>query len=429
MRRAKAASFLLLSLFGAAAAARDADTPADAAQIKRGEYLAIAGDCVACHTAPGGKPFAGGLPLQIPLLGTIYSSNITPDPETGIGKWRYEDFERAVRQGVSDDGENLYPAMPYPSYAKINDADMRDLYAYFRYGVAAVQSEPPPGTIRWPLNMRWPLKLWNLVFLKRGPYLPRGDMTPTWNRGAYLAQGLAHCGTCHTPRGFAMQEKAMDERGGGYLAGSTLAGWSAYNITSDPVSGIGSWKPEQIVQYLRTGSVPGVGQAAGPMGEAVQHSFSRMTEQDVRAIAEYLRTVPAVSTGAQRARHGWGTPATDVIALRGKPIETTIDAARLYLGNCATCHQADGRGTPDGYYPPLLHNSAVGARDTRNLVQVMLHGIERKAGDRHIGMPAFGRQLSDAQLAALANYVTRQFGDPATPALTADEIAKRRILQ
>lgn len=157
MRRAKAASFLLLSVLGAAAAARDADAPADAAQIKRGEYLAI----------------AGGLPLQIPMLGTIYSSNITPDPKTGIGKWRYEDFERAVRQGVSDDGENLYPAMPYPSYAKINDADMRDLYAYFRYGVAAVQYEPPPGTIRWPLNMRWPLKLWNLAFLKRAPYLPR----------------------------------------------------------------------------------------------------------------------------------------------------------------------------------------------------------------------------------------------------------------
>ena len=180
------------------------------------------------------------------------------------------------------------------------------------------------------------------------------------------------------------------------------------------------------MQYLRTGSVPGVAQAAGPMGEAVQHSFSRMTERDILAMAEYLRTVPAVSNNLERARQDWGKPATDVIALRGKPIETTIDAARLYLGNCATCHQADGRGTPDGYYPPLLHNSTVGARDTGNLVQVILHGIERKAGDRHIGMPAFGRALSDAQLAALTNYVTRQFGDPATPQMTAEGIAKQR---
>lgn len=418
------AFFLLLTSLATVASAKD--TPADTAQIKRGEYLAIAADCAACHTAPGGKPFAGGLPMPIPMLGTIYTSNITPDEKTGIGKWTYEDFERAVRKGVDDDGDNLYPAMPYPSYAKINDADMRDLYAYFHYGVTAVQNDPPPSTIRWPLNMRWPLKLWNLVFLKSEPYIPRGDKTPTWNRGAYLMQGLAHCGTCHTPRGFAMQEKAMDERGKGYLAGSTLAGWTAFNITSDPVSGIGAWKPEQLVQYLRTGSVPGVAQAAGPMGEAVQHSFSRMTERDILAMAEYLRTVPAVSNNLERARQDWGKPATDVTALRGKPIETTIDAARLYLGNCATCHQADGRGTPDGYYPPLLHNSTVGSRDPGNLVQVILHGIERKAGDRHIGMPAFGRELSDAQLAALTNYVTRQFGDPATPQMTAEGIAKRR---
>ena len=165
------------------------------------------------------------------------------------------------------------------------------------------------------------------------------------------------------------------------------------------------------------------------MGEAVQHSFSRMTMQDVESIAEYLRTVPAVSNNLERARQDWGKPATDVTALRGKPIETTIDAARLYLGNCATCHQADGRGTPDGYYPPLLHNSTVGTRDTTNLVQVILFGIERKAGDKHIGMPAFGRELSNEQLAALTNYVTRQFGDPATPGVTAEAIAKRRSLQ
>ena len=409
-----------------ALAQADMSEPAhDAALIKRGEYLAVAGDCMACHSTVKGKPFAGGLPLKVPMLGTIYSSNITPDPQTGIGTWTLNDFDRAVRKGVSKNGHNLYPAMPYVSYAKISDDDVTALYAYFKYGVAPVNQPQRPSNIPWPLNMRWPLTVWNWSFLKEGPYQPRTNQSVAWNRGAYLVQGLAHCSTCHTPRGFAMQEKALDETGSGFLSGSVLAGWDGYNITSDPTSGIGSWTQAQLVQYLQTGSVSGLAQAAGPMGEAVQHSFSQMSDTDITAIATYIRTVPAVSNGDSRSRSAWGTPATDAARLRGVALNEELDPARLYLGNCATCHQAHGQGTPDGYYPPLLHNSTAGASNPGNLVQVILHGVHRKAGDNDVGMPAFATELSDAQIAALTNYVTKQFGNPAAT-VNASDVARLR---
>jgi mono/diheme cytochrome c family protein len=398
----------------------------DPALIKRGEYLATAGDCMACHTAAKGKPFSGGLPLKVPMLGTIYSSNITPDAQTGIGTWTLADFDRAVRKGVAKDGHNLYPAMPYVSYAKIRDDDVKALYAYFEHGVTPVNQPQRPGDIPWPLSMRWPLTVWNWVFLKEGPYQAKPDQSVTWNRGAYLTQGLAHCSTCHTPRGFAMQEKALDESSSGFLGGSVLAGWDGYNITSDVNSGIGSWTQAQLVQYLRTGSVPGLAQAAGPMGEAVQHSFSHMADADIDAIATYIRTVPAVSDANPRPRSAWGNPATDVGRLRGVALSSdTLDPARLYLGNCATCHQAKGSGTPDGYYPSLFHNSTAGASNADNLVQVILHGVHRNASGNDVGMPAFAGELSDAQIAALANYVTTQFGNPAAKVSERD-VAKLR---
>nr|WKF61393.1 Fructose dehydrogenase cytochrome subunit [Paraburkholderia busanensis] len=399
----------------------------DPALIKRGEYLATAGDCMACHTTAQGKPYAGGLPLKVPMLGTIYSSNITPDVQTGIGNWTLDDFDRALRKGVSKDGHNLYPAMPYVSYAKVSDDDVKALYAYFRYGVAPVHQPTHAADIPWPLNMRWPLAAWNVLFLEHGPYRNKPNLSAEWNRGAYLVQGLAHCSTCHTPRGFAMQEKALDETGGGFLGGSVLAGWDGYNISSSANAGIGNWTQAQLVQYLRTGSVPGLAQAAGPMGEAVEHSFSKMTDADVDAIATYVRTVPAVDDGSKQPRGTWGKPATDVTRLRGVALETgTLDPARLYLGNCATCHQAQGKGTPDGYYPPLLHNTTVGAANPGNLVQVILHGVQRKTANNDVGMPAFATELNDAQVAALANYLTDRFGNPATPKVTVQDVAKLR---
>lgn len=385
----------------------------DAALVQRGAYLAVAGDCVACHSTAKGKPYAGGLLFQIPLLGTVYSSNITPDVQTGIGRWTLADFDRALRKGVSKDGHFLYPAMPYVSYAKTSDEDVAALYAYFMHGVAPVAQSQQASTIPWPLNMRWPLAIWNWLFLPDRPYQPKTNQSAEWNRGAYLVQGLAHCGTCHTPRGVAMQEKALDESTPGFLSGAKLAGWDAYNITSHPQSGIGGWTQAQLAQYLQTGSVPSAGPAAGPMSEAIEHSFSHMAPADIQAIATYLRSVPAVGDSAARPRNAWGAAASDVAQLRGGAPQATPDAAQLYLGNCASCHQAQGTGTADGYYPSLLHNSTLGADGASNLVQVILHGVQRKTPKTDVLMPGFAADLSDAQIAALANYLTRQFGNPA----------------
>lgn len=415
-----------LALPALAYADASADVPNDPGLVKQGQYLVVAGDCMACHTTAKGKPFAGGLPMKVPMLGTIYTSNITPDAHSGIGTWSLQEFDRAVRGGVSKDGRNLYPAMPYVSYAKISDDDVRALYAYFKYGVAPVDQTPKASTIPWPLNMRWPLAVWNWFFLKPGVYQNKPDQSVAWNRGAYLVQSFAHCGTCHTPRGFAMQEKALDESGSGFLGGSVLAGWEGYNITPDANGGIGGWSQAQLLQYLRTGHVAGLAQAAGPMGEAVQHSFSQLTEADVTAIATYVRTVPAVGNGEPRPRAAWGAPSTEVTQIRGVASDDTMDPARLYLGNCASCHQAGGQGSPDGYYPSLFHNTTVGASNPINLAQVIVHGVHRKAGDSDAGMPSFGYQLTDAQIAVLTNYLTKQFGNPAATQMSAEDVAKLR---
>ncbi|EON14935.1 gluconate 2-dehydrogenase (acceptor) [Pandoraea sp. SD6-2] len=361
------------------------------------------------------------------MLGTIYTSNVTPDPDTGIGNWTFEDFERAVRHGVSKDGSNLYPAMPYVSYAKINDDDVRALYTYFMHVVEPVKQVRRRSEIPVLLSIRWPLKIWNWLFLTDGAYEPKPALSAEWNRGAYLVQGLAHCGTCHTPRGIAMQEKSLDETGSSFLAGSVLAGWDGYNITSDSNAGIGGWTRQQLVQYLRTGSVPGLAQAAGPMAEAIEHSFSRMTEADIGAISTYIHTVSAVARGDEKqSRSSWGKPAENGLKLRGTaPPSSGIDPARLYLGNCATCHQMQGKGTPDGYYPPLFHNSTIGAPNPVNLVQVILNGVQRKVGSEDVGMPAFRHELSDAQIAALTNYLTKQFGNPAVR-VTEQDVAELR---
>ncbi|MCL6689810.1 cytochrome c [Pseudomonas sp. R3.Fl] len=406
------AALLLLPCLAQAAPALD---PAPPELLQRGEYLARAGDCAACHTAPGGQPFAGGLPLTTPL-GAVYSSNITPDPRTGIGSYSYEDFARALREGVARGGLHLYPAMPYTAYAKIGDADMQALYAYFlRGGVEAVAQANRDSDIPWPLNMRWPLAVWNALFHDDRPFQPNPKQSAAWNRGAYLVQGLAHCGTCHTPRGLAFQEKALDEKGSGYLAGAALGGWYAYNITSDTHAGIGGWSDAELAQYLRSGRLPGKAQAAGPMAEAVEHSFQYLRPDDLQAIANYLRSVRAVEDGERKPRFAWGGPADDVVTLRGEDFDaqTRDDGARLFLGNCASCHGWNGQGTQDAYYPMLSRNTTVGAQQPDNLVQVVLTGVHRESAGQEVFMPGFAGALDDQQIATLVNYLTAQFGNPA----------------
>lgn len=385
--------------------------------IEKGRYLAIAGDCKACHTAPGGSPFAGGRAMKIPVVGTLYSSNITPDIHVGIGGWTLEEFDRALRRGIGKDGRNLYPAMPYESYAKVSDADIQALYAYFLFGLKPIHDPPPQNEIPQPLSARWPLKLWNWLFVKQGVYKEKPEQSAAWNRGAYLVQGLAHCGECHTPRGIAFQEKAYDESGRGFLGGGpVLDGWQAYNITSDPDAGIGKWSEQQLFQYLKTGHVNRLAQAAGPMAEAIENSFSQMHDGDISAMVTYLRSVPPVGGKARAPRQSFGTPASDVVIKRGNPLlrdidpKLTADGARLYLGLCASCHGVAGTGTPDGYYPSLVHNTTVGAESDHNLRQAILQGVRRRAGTEDIMMPGFARTLNEQQLQKLMTYLREQFG-------------------
>ena len=399
----------------ASPAAEQPNPPTEKATIERGEYLAIAADCAACHTAPGGKPFAGGLPISTPL-GTIYSTNITPSAEFGIGQYTEGEFARALRRGIRRDGARLYPAMPYTSYAKFTDDDARALYAYFTKGVQPVGARAPETALPFPMNIRLSMLVWNFLFLDTHVFKPDPQQSAEWNRGAYLAQGAAHCGTCHTPRGFLMQEQA-----GRALSGAQVGPWYAPNITSDPATGIGSWTKEELAAFLRTGRLPGKAQAAGSMGEAVEHSFQHLMAADLDAIATYMRSVPPIHAPAGDSRFTAGRQFSGLGVQRGRAaITSNNDAnpggAALFQGNCASCHSAEGQGSKDGYYPSLFHNSATGAKTPTNLIAAILYGVDRTVSERQAFMPGFGghptdaNQLSDRDIAVLGTYVLTHYG-------------------
>lgn len=388
--------------------------------VKRGEYLARAGDCVACHTADKSRPFAGGLPINTPF-GTIYTPNITPDPDTGIGQWSDSDFMRAMHEGVGKSGERLYPAFPYTEYTRVTDQDVLAIRAYLNT-LAPIHYTPPRNELRFPFNLRWLMGIWNLFNFTEGRFVPDPKQSAQWNRGAYLVQGLAHCEECHTPRNLLQGLQTSDR-----FSGAVQAGWHAFNITPDRNSGIGSWSQDDIERYLSTGAVAGRANAAGPMGQVVEDSTQYLTGEDLQSIAIYLRSVPPVAGGEQRPRDQYGAPAADVTTLRGTEV-TGVNGAQLFSGNCASCHNWTGAGvgaSAPGAYPSLIHNSVTGANDASNLTMVILHGVERKTKDADVMMPSFADELTDDQIAAIANYVTKQFGNPGST-VTVDEVAKLR---
>ncbi|MGF6994219.1 c-type cytochrome [Paraburkholderia sp. GAS32] len=404
-----------------------AATPAAATSsdlVKRGEYLARAGDCVACHTADKARPFAGGLPINTPF-GTIVTPNITPDPDTGIGQWSDADFLRAMHEGVGKSGERLYPAFPYAEYTKVTDQDVLAIRAYLNT-LTPIHYAPPSNSLKFPFNLRWLMVFWNLFNFDEGRFVPDPKQSAEWNRGAYLVQGLAHCEECHTPRNFTQGLKTSSR-----FSGAVQAGWHAYNITSDKTSGVGNWSDDELVAYLSTGAAPGRANAAGPMAEVVTDSTQYLTHEDVRSIVTYLRSVPPINGGESRPRDQWGNPAVDdVTALRGTKINA-VNGAQLFIANCATCHNWTGQGvgaSAPGAYPSLIHNSAVGASDANNLAMVILHGVSRTTKQADVLMPAFGTQLTDDQVAAITNYVTKQFGNPQST-VTVDQVAKLRTQQ
>lgn len=398
----------------------------------RGAYIAREGDCAACHTADGGKPYAGGYPIRSPL-GTIYSSNITPSASSGIGGWSEKQFARALREGIAADGTHLYPAMPYDAYSAMTDGDVHALYTFLMHKVAPVDDKPAHETaLGFPYNMRWLMAGWNALFLDKQPFAPKPGEAPQIARGRYLVDVQGHCSSCHTPRNFFM---ANDKSA--YLAGAAVGGWHAPNITSDPVSGIGGWSTAELVAYFRNGHVDGKAQAAGGMAEAVEKSLSHLSDPDLQAIAAYLKTVPGQRTpGQTQASYTFGESAggyrfddarslsLEHQAAAARPDARTALARRadakdvtsgalLYESACATCHQPNGSGTADGYYPTLFHNSATGSHGADNLVMAILSGVDRVGADGPTHMPAFANDMTDTQVAAVANFVARTYGNPA----------------
>ncbi|WP_241030459.1 c-type cytochrome [Paraburkholderia sp. Ac-20347] len=394
----------------ASAPVADAPSSADQTLLARGRYLATAADCAACHTAQGGKPFAGGYPINSPM-GTIYSTNITPSTHGGIGDYSEADFSNALRRGVRRDGQHLYPAMPYTSYALLSDADVHALYTWFREAVAPVDATPPQTALPFPFSVRASMKVWNALFLDTKPFEADPQRSPLINHGAYLANALAHCAACHTPRNAFMGEDSAHA-----FAGGSLGSWYAPNISSDPVSGIGGWSDAELVQYLKTGSVPGKAQAAGPMAEAIDHSLQYLSDDDLSAIAAYLKQTKPMRDSETQPRFAYGTPMSEA-ALRGNEA-TPPRGWQIFSGSCAACHQVDGGGLHNHDYPSLYHNTATGAADPSNLISVILFGLQRDAHGKPAFMPAFGPsasftdRLSDQDVADVANYVLHQFGNP-----------------
>lgn len=371
---------------------------AGASLVQRGEYLARAADCMVCHTAQGGAPYAGGFAFTLPF-GTLYSTNITPDPETGIGAYSDADFLKALHRGVRRDGARLYPAMPFTSYTYMTDADALAIKAYL-FSLAPVHAPARPNTLMFPFNKRRLMALWALPFNPDRRFEPDSSQTPAWNRGAYLAEALAHCGECHTPRNLAY---ALDNRK--KFGGALTAGWRAYNISADKGAGIGGWSDDQIVSYLGGGHALGHGTATGPMGEAVDDSFSLLAPSDVRALAAYLRTVPATSSPGLPATLAPAAPASHRDGVQ------TADARgkRIFEGACASCHDWTGV-SPVTPLATLTGARAVNDPTAANVAQVVISGAVRRNPPGALSMPAFGAAYSDAEIAAVANYVTARFG-------------------
>jgi len=372
---------------------------ANATAAQRGEYLTRAADCVACHTTQDGQSFVGGRPFVLPF-GTMYSTNITPDKKTGIGDYTDAEFLRALRQGIGRDGKRLYPAMPFASYTYMTDADALAIKAYL-FSLQPVESAPPANTLSFPYNQRWLMGLWATFFNPDKRFAPNTERSAEWNRGAYLAEAMGHCGECHTPRNAAF---ALDNRK--KFAGAKQAGWVAYNISSDKQSGIGEWSPAEIAKYISTGHAAGRGTADGPMGEAVEFSLKYLTPSDVNALAAYVASVPptaskdqpVVKNAAAPADHNMGVAAS--IDPRGKEV---------YEGACASCHGWSGN-SPILSYADLTGSRAVNDPSATNVVQIVVAGTSRTNVHGDLYMPDFGNAYSDTEIAAVANYVTARFG-------------------
>jgi mono/diheme cytochrome c family protein len=383
--------------------------------LARGRYLAQAADCEACHTAEGGKPFAGGRPFQT-AFGTIYSPNITPDMKTGIGSWSDADFLTAVHEGRDKNGEHLYPAFPYAAYTYLTDQDVQAIKAYI-FSVPAVSNVAPLNTLRFPYNQRGLMAIWAMLYDPNKRFEPVADQSPTWNRGAYLVESLGHCGDCHTPRTLL---QALNNRE--KFAGGMAEGWRAYNLSSDPASGIGSWSQPELLQYLSTGHSMNRGSAFGPMAQAVHLSFQNLTPSDLTAIADYVRTVPPIASS--------DLPAPKLVRSSQYPTDDSADdkmatGRHLFAGTCSGCHTWTGANdfVP---YATLTGTRAVNDPTATNVALAIMRGASPLPASGAIAtMPAFGSVWNDDQIAAVSNYVIARFGAQPS-AISPAEVGKLR---
>jgi mono/diheme cytochrome c family protein len=377
------------------------------AEIERGRYLAQAGDCAACHTAEGGQPFAGGRAVPTPF-GVIYSTNITPDPSTGIGNWTSDDFYRAMHEGIAPGGEHLYPAFPYPWYTKLTRADVDAIRSYLAT-LAPVHEQNKPTELPWPFSVREVMSAWNALYFKQGTFQSNPQKSAEWNLGAYLVEGLGHCGACHSPKNFAGAPKRDKAFQGGYGEN-----WYATSLGGDLHDGLGQWSTDDIVQYLKTG-VNKRAAAFGPMSEVVHDSTQHLDEKDLHAIAVYLKDLPPHESPASAA--GGNTPDADRVA-RGHG---------LYIDDCAGCHMENGEGIA-GVFPPLKGNNVVQSKDPETVVHVILSGAKTavtRQDPTGLAMPAFDWKLSNEQVADLVTYLRSAWGNHGDP-LDAGKVADTR---
>jgi mono/diheme cytochrome c family protein len=380
--------------------------PQNFGQIERGQYLAIAGDCTSCHSVPGsGQPFAGGRSIETPF-GIVVGANITPDSETGIGAWSDESFVRALREGKGHDGELLYPAMPYPNYTKLSESDALAIRAYLNT-VRPVRNAVVSNKLPFPLDIREGMAAWNALYFTSGEFKPDSTKTAEWNRGAYLVEGLGHCGACHTPK----SALGGDDRAHTFQ-GYALQGWFAPNITNDNERGLGGWSVADIVAYLKNGH-NSTSASTGIMAEEITLSSSHMTDADLTAIATYLKALPG-----QTASLPAGISASDPKMVAGEAI---------YADECSACHGLDGKGVPY-LFPSLAGSPNVRSADPASLIRVVIEGARSvaTAGEpTGPGMPSFAWKLSDDQAAAVLTYIRNSWGASA-PIVEASQIAQAR---
>ncbi len=375
--------------------------------LAKGEYLTRAANCVACHTVSGGQPFAGGVEFKLPF-GSLFSPNITPDPQTGIGAWTDDEFVSALQTGVGRDGKHYYPAFPYTSYSKMSRDDILAIKGYLA-SLAPVEQAPRENHIRFPFNQRWGMAVWNLLFLNNEPFQVDSQHSDEWNRGKYLVEGPGHCGECHSPRN-VFQAVSSDRS----LAGNLLQGWNAYNISSDPVRGIGAWPAEALARYLKDGAAPGLGLSSGPMAEVVENSLRHLTDADRQAIAVFLKDSVPRSEGVAR-------PQQVTLAVQGSG---NALGNKLFADACASCHRWDGTGSQSPS-AMLLGLKTVNDPAASNLLGILLsgHGAADTPVDRR--MPSFGSIYTDQELAALSSFILQRFGSNDAQ-VTVATVAKRR---